>query len=77
MVLITATITATDNCDPSPKVKLTSVTMNEGDTANTYDPNYDTTTGDGRTTGDIQVDANGNIYLRAERPDFGGALYAK
>jgi hypothetical protein len=70
MVLITPTITTTDNCG-TPSVILKSITMNEGDETNTYDPNYDSTTGDGHTIDDIQVDANGNIYLRAERSEKG------
>jgi hypothetical protein len=67
MVLITPTITASDNCDPYPTIELELITMNEGDGSNTYDPNYDSIVGDGDTDNDIQVDENGNIYLRAER----------
>jgi len=76
MVLITPTILASDNCNFDPVVELTSITMNEGDETNTYDPNYDTTLGDGKTTNDIQVDESGNIYLRAERSGQGtGRIY--
>ncbi len=75
MVLITPMITANDNCG-NPSVKLKSITMNEGDETNTYDPNYDPTTGDGHTIDDILVDENGNIYLRAERKgNSSGRIY--
>ncbi len=67
MVKITPVVTAADTCDPGPLVRLTSITMNEGDQINTYDPNYDAGVPDGDTTADIRVDANGQIYLRAER----------
>ena len=45
--------------------------MNEGEETNTYDPDYDDTSGDGHTLDDIQVDENGNIFLRAERSGAG------
>lgn len=67
MILIIPTITVTDNCDYDPIIELTSITMNEGDETNAYHPDYDTTIGDGNTINDIQVDENGNIYLRSER----------
>jgi hypothetical protein len=67
MVLVTPTIIVIDNCDPIPTVTLKLITMNEGDETNTYDPIYDTFIGDGHTSNDIQVDEDGNIYLRAER----------
>jgi hypothetical protein len=55
---------------------LKSITMNEGDKTNTFDPNYDSTVVDGKTTGDIQVDQSGNVYLRAERSGTGsGRVY--
>lgn len=57
MVLITPSWTASDICDASPEVSLVSITMNEDDDA----------IGDGHTTGDIRVDPDGSIYLRAER----------
>jgi len=67
MVPIEVSITATDNFDPEPMVALTSITMNESDTTNTYDPNYDSSVDDGKTVNDIYVNENGDIYLRAER----------
>jgi len=67
MVLITPAWTVSDNCDPSPSVSLVSITMNEGDETDTYDPAFDTTRGDGHTINDIQVMPDGSIYLRAER----------
>jgi len=76
MFLISPTITVSDNCDPNPVFVLTSITMNEGEETNTYDPIYDTTVGDGHTLNDIQIDENGNIYLRAERSGTGtGRIY--
>ncbi len=71
MVPIAVMWSVTDNLDPSPTVVLQSITMNEGDEADTYDPSFDATTGDGHTLGDIQVDAAGNIFLRAERAGTG------
>lgn len=67
MVKVTPVVTATDTCDPAPLVMLTSITMNEGDQINTYDPNYDAVVSEGNTLQDIRVDADGQIYLRAER----------
>jgi hypothetical protein len=76
MILITPTIAVSDNCDANPDVELTSITMNEGDETNAYDPDYDTTLGDGKTVNDIEVDESGNIYLRAERSARGnGRIY--
>ena len=76
MVPITLTVNATDNCGPTITINLKSIIMNEGQETNTYDPAYDDTTGDGNTLNDIQVDANGNIYLRAERSGGGnGRVY--
>ena len=76
MVLIDLDITASDTCDfADPTVVLTSITMNEGEETNTYDPLYDSTLGDGHTTDDMQV-INGEIWLRAERSGKGdGRIY--
>ncbi|TFH35502.1 MAG: hypothetical protein E4G99_07160 [Anaerolineales bacterium] len=76
MVLVAPTVRVIDACDPSPMVGLTSITMNEGDQASTFDPNYDTAVGSGNTAGDIQIDENGNLYVRAERAGTGsGRIY--
>ena len=56
MVAIAPVITVSDNCDPAPDITLKSISMNEGEETNTYDPLYDTTQGDGNTLDDIQVD---------------------
>ncbi|MHC4395065.1 MAG: right-handed parallel beta-helix repeat-containing protein [Planctomycetota bacterium] len=75
IVQITPSWTVSDNCDDSPTVTLVSITMNEGEETNTYDPQYDNTLGDGHTTDDIQI-IDGNIYLRAERSGTGtGRIY--
>jgi hypothetical protein len=76
MVEITIELTVSDAVDPSPDVHLTSITMNEGDKTNAYDPAHDNTLGDGNTLNDIQVDDDGRIYLRAERSGTGiGRIY--
>jgi len=41
--------------------------MNDGNKTNIFDPYHDSTLHDGNTDNDIQVDDNGNIFLRAER----------
>jgi len=66
MVPISVNWIVLDDTDPNPTVELKSITMNEGDETNTYDPQFDTTIGDGHTTNDIQI-IDGVIYLRAER----------
>jgi hypothetical protein len=66
MVEITPSIVVTDNRDPNPQVTFGGVTSNEGENA----------IGDGNTSPDIQVDANGRIFLRAERAGVGtGRVY--
>jgi hypothetical protein len=76
MVLIAPVWIVTDNCDDLHTVSLKSITMNEGDETNAFDPMYDNTVGDGRTINDIQADPNGAIYLRAERNGTGtGRIY--
>ena len=72
MVDITATVTVSDNCDPTPTVVLTSVTSNEPDDAKGK--------GDGKTVNDIQgVEIGTEDYefqLRAERAGKGdGRIY--
>ena len=57
MVLITPTWTVSDECDAAPQVSLVSIVANEGDD----------TIGDGHTSNDIQINADGSIYLRSER----------
>ena len=77
MVKISSLVSASDSCDADVSITLLSITMDEGDETNTYDPDYDDTQGDGNTTDDIQVDSDGNIYLRAERSGKGdGRVYA-
>ena len=75
MVPVLATVTASDTCDANPQVTLKSITMNEGDATNTFDPNYDDTVGDGNTAGDVQEADIGtydlNFELRAERSGSG------
>jgi hypothetical protein len=76
MVLISVEITVSDNCDPDPVVELESITMNEGEETDTFDPEYDSTASDGHTVDDIQVEDDGTIYLRAERAGTGtGRIY--
>jgi len=76
MVEIKLSWTIRDAIDPSPTVSVRSVTMNEADETDTYDPAYDVTLGDGRTIGDIRVDADGHVFLRAERSGTGtGRVY--
>jgi hypothetical protein len=67
MILITPSFTVYDTCDASPQVSLKTIVMNEGDTTNTYDPMFDDKVSDGNTRNDIEVTADGSIYLRAER----------
>ncbi|MCK5600953.1 hypothetical protein KAR91_03730, partial [Candidatus Pacearchaeota archaeon] len=72
MVEVTPGWTVNEDCT----VVLYSITMNEGKETNTYEHGYDDTQGDGHTLDDIQVDADGKIYLRAERSGKGdGRVY--
>ncbi len=72
--IIPTTINVSDNCDPNPEIVLT-ITMNEGDEEDTYNPILDLNLGDGHTTNDMQV-IDGFIYLRAERSGKGtGRVY--
>lgn len=76
MVAITVNLVVSDDQDPNPTVVLKSITMNEGEETNTFEPDYDQTLGDGHTFNDIVVDAQGNIFLRAERSGKGeGRIY--
>jgi hypothetical protein len=74
--LITPTISVSDACDDSPTVELVNVTVNEGDSEDTFDPVYDTEIDDGKKADDVQFDTAGDIYLRAERKGNGnGRMY--
>lgn len=76
MIEVVPTIAATDTCDASPTVELVSISMNEGDGENAFFEVTDNTLGDGNTFGDIQVDGDGAIFLRAERSALGdGRVY--
>jgi hypothetical protein len=81
MVPITATVNVTDTCDANPLIRLLSITMNEGDTTNTYDANFDENVNDGNTMDDIQGAEFGTddrvFSLRAERSgQEDGRVYA-
>jgi len=66
MVEIRPSWEVSDNCDEWPDVSLVSITMNEDAE----------TKGSGRTIGDIWVDGNDGIWLRAERSGKGtGRVY--
>lgn len=63
---VTATVTASDDTDPSPSVRLVSVTSNEADNGR----------GDGDTVDDIKVLDDTHFLLRAERSGNGsGRVY--
>ena len=57
MVLVTPTVSATDNRDLNPKIEFVGIKVSEPDDGQ----------GDGNTTNDVQVTADGKIYVRAER----------
>jgi hypothetical protein len=61
MVRISTNVTAVDNKDPNPLIKLVGVTSSEPDDAQ----------GDGNTERDIQITEDGKIYVRAERSGKG------
>jgi len=66
MVTVTATVEATDICDPNPTVSLLSVTSSEDDDG----------IGDGSTADDIEIIDDFTVNLRAERSGTGtGRVY--
>lgn len=67
MVEVTPTVIAEDICDAFLTLELYQITMNEGEEANTYDPNYDEELRAGDVVNDIQTTEDGRIFLRAER----------
>jgi predicted extracellular nuclease len=62
LVSVEVMATARDNLDPAPAVRLVSVTSNEADNG----------LGDGDTAGDIKIDDDFTLRLRAERAGAGG-----
>lgn len=62
MVQIDTRVTATDDTDPAPSVKLVGVTSTEPDDGQ----------GDGTTADDVEVTEDGRIFVRAERSGTGG-----
>jgi len=66
MVEIKATWTVEDAVDPSPTVMLKSIVMAEGDEITVYHP-AEEPKGHGNEVGDMYVDPEGRIFLRAER----------
>jgi len=63
MIELTPTVSATDNQDPAPAVRLVGVESSQPDDGQ----------GDGNTLADVQVTADGRIFVRAERTATGGA----
>jgi von Willebrand factor type A domain len=57
MVQVTPTVTATDNADPNPTVALVGVEVSQPDDGQ----------GDGHTADDVQITADGQVFVRAER----------
>jgi hypothetical protein len=66
MVEVVSTIVTSDACCSNVTVELVGVQMNEGDTEDTFDPNYDLDPETGFIADDIQL-IDGSIFLRAER----------
>jgi hypothetical protein len=66
MVEVVPTVTVVDNCDPNPVVELTSITMNEGESENTFDLDFDVDPSVGYVGDDIKIESE-KIFLRAER----------
>jgi hypothetical protein len=66
MVEIYPAIQTSDVCCSNIILKLVQVQMNEGDSENTFDPNYDIDPDTGYIGSDIQI-VGGRIFLRAER----------
>lgn len=57
MVQITPTVNATDNRDPSSKIEFVGIKISEPDDGQ----------GDGNTTNDVRVTADGKHFVQAER----------
>ncbi len=67
MVEITPEWTVWDAYDPSPQVTLKSIIMTEGDDITTYEPAGEPQGHGNKAVGDMYVDPDGRIFLRAER----------
>ncbi|MDP2901666.1 MAG: VWA domain-containing protein [Methylovulum sp.] len=65
MIRIDTNVSALDDQDPNPIIKLVGVTVNEPDDGQ----------GDGNTAADIQITHDGQIYLRAERSGLGNGRF--
>ncbi len=74
MVNIKPDVTVSDNCSSSTPY-LKTITMNESDETDTFEPALDSLVGDGNTDNDIQVDHDGVINLRAERSAKGNGRF--
>ncbi len=67
MVEIVPEWTVWDAYDPSPEVTLKSIIMTEGDDITTYEPTGEPQGHGNKAVGDMYVDPDGHIFLRAER----------